>query len=701
MADTIFRFTEIEYGNSPADEKIVGVFRFEQAQPGKTGPQHVVVAEVFSTLYAYERLLDLISTTVEQSRALTAGMTLDPFARFEKLVQRLNEAIFAFQEKEPTPINWSKLNIYLIECSQDQLCLSGHGHLMNLFLQSKPDGTYQTFDLCGSLDQPETPDPKKIFSSVICGDMKANDLFFIGSSNFDRLRDDLKIKDRLFSQPPVSAAMEIKQDLERTQVPDDFAAILISCHASDKPNLGGQMPMAKNQAHESMKQLRESELNTNQTLAPLLNPVKNSKPPLTTDAIPKQPKPAPGVTDLWQRLSKIIPKRGVRPSPATATAMRSLDAGHGSIFTKRRKLIIGGIALLVIVLVAGIFTYQNNKKVAAERAAWEQKFSQATDYRNRAESSLMYAKDSQTRSELQQSESILSGLDTNTDDKKKRIDTLKSEIAQIKEKLRKASVASNVSELFSLPITAPDGSLTAPALTDKAAYTVDNSSRQIIKIDLGNRTPKNIPLPSSASQIIASSLGDKSLVLLDRKGVFYALSLQDDTVQALNKISQATSTTITDMVIYNKKAYVLDGANGKITRYLKTATGFGSAATYAQSTTVPLAGAVAMAIDSNVFVAKADGSVLRLLSGKQEAFSLSQIDPPLRALSSIWTDMDDTRLIVTDPADKRLVLFDKNGLLTAQLTSPEFSALRDVSSRLSQKQALIISGNRLLLVPLP
>lgn len=450
-----------------------------------------------------------------------------------------------------------------------------------------------------------------------------------------------------------------------------------------------------------MRQLRESELNTNQTLAPLLNPVKNSKPPLTTEAMPKPPKPAPGVTGLWQRLAQMVPKRRARPTPATATAMRSLDAGHGSLFTKRRKLIMGGIAILAVVLVAGILTYQHNKKVAAERAVWEQKFSQAADYRNRAESSLMYAKDSQTRSEIQQSESILSGLDTNTDDKKKRVADLQSEIAQIKEKLRKASIASNVSELYSLPVTAPDGSLAAPVLTDKAAYTVDNSSRQIVKIDLSNRTPKNIPLPSQTNQIIAASLGEKSLVLLDRKGMFYALNLQDDSLQALNKIPQATSTAITDMVIYNKKAYVLDGTNGKIVRLLKTATGFGNVATYAQSTNVPLAGAVAMAIDSNVFVAKADGSVLRLLSGKQEAFSLSQIDPPLRALSSIWTEMDDTRLIVTDPADKRLVLFDKNGLLTAQLTSPEFSALRDVSSRLSQKQALVISGNRLLLVPLP
>ncbi|MDD5438264.1 MAG: hypothetical protein PHC70_03915 [Patescibacteria group bacterium] len=702
MADSLFRFNEIEYGNSPTDDKIVGVFRFEQAQAGKTGPQHVVVAEVSSTLYAYERLLDLISTTVEQSRALTAGMTMDPFARFEKLVQRLNDAVASFQEKEPTPLNWSRVNIFLIECSQDQLCVSGHGRLMNLFLQSKPDGTYQAFDLCGSLEQPSTPDPKKIFASIVCGDMKPGDLFFIGSSSFDRLREDLKVKSRLMSLPPVSASMEIRQDLEQMRPPDDFAAILISCHTADKQLAAIPVPSIKG-ALESMKQLRENELQTNQTLAPILNPVKSSKPTLNTEADPKQPKPARGVGDLWQKAKSLIPAPRPRPTPATQTAMRSLDAGHGSVFTKKRKLVIGAVIGGILLLLIGYLTYSYNRKVATERAAWEQKFAQAADLRNRAESSLMYAKDSETKASVDQAMGIVNALDTSNNDRKQRVTGLKTELSQINEKLRKASVATNVVELFSLPVTAADGSLTAPVMTDKTAYTVNNQDHQVVAVDIASHTAKTSALPSGSGRIVAGSIGEKSLVLLDDKGQFYAMNLDDNKVQALNKMSQASSSVavINDMVVYNKKAYILDGTKGLITRLVKTSTGFGSPSTYAKADAVPLTGSVAMAIDSNVFVAKSDGSVLRLLSGKQEAFGLSAIDPQLRSIASIWTEMDDPRIMVTDPADKRLVIFDKTGLLTAQITSPDFSGIRAASSKLGQKQALVVSGNRLLLVPLP
>jgi hypothetical protein len=701
MPDISYRFSEIEYGNSPTDEKIVGVFRFEQGLPGKAGPQHVVVAEVRSTLYAYERLLDLISHTVEQSRALTAGMTMDPFARFEKLVQRLNEAVAAFHEKEPTPINWDRINIFLIECSHDQLCLSGHGSLMNLFLQSKPDGSFQAFDLCGSLDQPSSPDPKKLFSSVICGDMKPGDLFFVGTTNFETMRQELKLKEKLTSVPPVTAAMEIKQGLEQMAPPDDYAGILISCHTVSKPNQAPAAP-PKNQAHESMKQLRDQELQTNQSLAPVLNPVKATKPPLSTEALPKAPKPGPGVADIWNKVKGFWPLRRPRPSPAAETAMRSLDAGHGTIFTTRRKILLGLLAIAVVGGVIGYSTYKHNKQVAEERSAWEQKFSQASDFRNRAESSLMYAKDTQTRTEVQKSQEILAALDTGTADRKDRVDKLQAELAQIKERLRKAVAATNVTELYSLPPTTPDGALTAVTMADKLAYAADNASHLVIKIDLTNHAVKTIALPAQTGRIVASSLGEKSLVLLDDAGKFYAVDMTEDKVQALNKMTGTSSTTsLTDMVIYNKKAYVLDGGKGQIIRLNKTTNGFGSPSSYVQSSVVPLSGSVALAIDSNVFVAKADGAVIRLLAGKQEPFALSLIDPPLRALSGLWTEMDDNRLLAVDPADKRLLAYDKNGLLTAQITSPEFTSLRDVASRLGQKQALVISGNRLLLVPLP
>jgi hypothetical protein len=497
--------------------------------------------------------------------------------------------------------------------------------------------------------------------------------------------------------------MDIKQALEQTRAPDDYAAVLISCHDAHKPSVAGPGPQPKNQAQESMRQLHDNEVKTNQSLAPLINPVKNSKPSIgPAEATSKIPALKSNVANLWQRIKSLVPRRHARPTPATATAMRSLDAGHGTIFTTQRKILIGATAIVIIGLMLGYSAYKHNQKLAADKAAWETKFSQATDLRNQAESSLMYAKDSQTRAEIQQSEQIIASLAANTDDEKQRVEKLRSEIGQIKEKLRKASIVSNVSELYALPVTVPDGSLSAPVLTSDTAYVADNNNHQIIKVGLTDHATKNLALPAQSGRIIAGSMGDKSLVFLDDQGKFYALSLQDDKIQALNKFIAGSSTaSLVDMTIYNRKAYILDTGQGQIYRLQKTASGFGGSSPYVTSDTSQLQGAISFAIDSNVFVAKSDGTVIKLLSGKQEAFSLSQIDPPLRALSRIWTIMDDPRLLMTDPADKRLLIFDKNGLLVAQLTSPDFATLRGVTSNLGQKQALVISGNRLLSVPLP
>jgi hypothetical protein len=114
-----------------------------------------------------------------------------------------------------------------------------------------------------------------------------------------------------------------------------------------------------------------------------------------------------------------------------------------------------------------------------------------------------------------------------------------------------------------------------------------------------------------------------------------------------------------------------------------------------------LDGAVGLAIDSNVYVLKSNGQLLSFLSGGQISLNLSQVDPPIRAASGIWTDADATSIYVSDLADKRLLIFDKNGTLRSQLTSPQFSQLRSVSVDETNKRAVVIDNNRLLLVPLP
>ncbi len=697
MSDLYFRFAEIEYGNSTTNERIVGLFRFDQGR-SRGGLAHLVVAEIDSSLYAYEQLLDAINSAVEQSRALTSAMTLDPFARFEKMVQRINEAVANFQSNEPTPIHWNKVNVFILECGNGQLCLTGHGRLTNMFLQKADGGEVRAFDLCGSLQQPAVTDPNKAFAAIICGDMKPGDLLFIGSTNFERLRQELSIKDRLLSRPPVSAVMEIKKDLERQSIPDDFVAAVVSAHAEEKSVPAAATVAAKDSAFDSLKKLHEQSERTSRVLAPVVNPLTALKQQSSTQAQPNVPEPLPPLKKLLNSVTDFVRRKRAKPTPATQTVLRGLDAGHGTFFTLKRKITIGATILGIVVVTVGVVSWQNNRKLAAAQAAWEKSFSQAADFRNRAEGSLIYAKDSQTKSEIDQAEKILATLDTNTPDHKTRIEQLTKDIDTLKEKLRKVVPLSGVVELYSLPVTAADGQLTAAVFADGSAYAADNQNRQFVRVDVNTHEVKTVPFPDKVSRVVSGSLGEQSAVFMDDKGQFVSVLLKNQAASLLNK-SGVSSTT--DFVIYNQRAYVLASASGQIYRLKKTDSGFGGASTYLTQNNQDLSGAVSLAIDSSVYALRSDGNLLRFLSGKPDPLALTVADPPLRAASSIWTDVDDTRILLADPAEKRVMVYDKNGLLLAQLTSPDFTALRDLASRAGSKQAVVISGNRLLLIPLP
>src|SRR6185369_13684254 len=133
---------------------------------GRRGPILLILADIDSSLYVYEQLLDTLNQAAEEARAELAKETGDQMARFEKLVQKLNDALAAFGQKE-TSIAWNRVNIFILELAEGQICLTGTGKLFNVFLQKQGDGTWRGFDLFGSLEQPPETDPNKPFSSFL------------------------------------------------------------------------------------------------------------------------------------------------------------------------------------------------------------------------------------------------------------------------------------------------------------------------------------------------------------------------------------------------------------------------------------------------------------------------------------------------------------------------------------------------------
>lgn len=689
MVEHQFRVAEIEVAKSPTDEKIVGLFRFEGGAQQKRGTTLLILAEISSTLYAYERLLDVVNAAAEQAKSLASGVEQDPIARFEKIIQRLNEAVAEFLAGEPTPISWNRVNLFVIELSQDHICLTGRGRLMNVFLQKQDDGSYRTFDLLGSLEQPVDVDPSKPFASLICGDIKPGDLLMAGTTNLERLRNELRIKERLTTLPPVSAALEIKQDLESRGIPDDFVAAVVACCALEMPS-GIAAKVAAVEASKStasVNRMREAERETAQNLSPAIAPAKTAASGL---------KPiVAGVLGLAHTLRQKI--RGSRKDVAAMASFRGMSAGHGSMFTRKQKRIAIAVGIVILAVIVAFAVVKRNQGIARAETAWQTSYDDAQDNRNRAESDLVYANDSRARTEIETAEKLIANLDAKTSAHKQKLDALKADLAQLRVRLQKIVETTPVT-LAELA-DAPAGSLAAPVLVKDAAYAADNASRVILKVDVTNKTVKRIALPSGAGPIVAGSLGKQSVVFTSAKGKFYAVDTQTDAVTPLATQPRASSTT--DLVLYAGRAYALDGQNGQIWRAQSSGSGFGSESAYVKASNSPLTGAVGLAIDSNIYVLMPDGTVARFLSGGQEGFSFAAINPPLRAASGIWTNADATKIAVTDPAGKRVVIFNKDGTLKAQLTSGEFTGPRDVDGDEANKRLLVIDGTKLLLVPMP
>lgn len=694
----MFRLADIEVEQSQMDEKILGVFRFESTNTAKRGPILLVFVEINGTGYVYDQLIDVVNEEAEQSRNLTVGVDADPVTRFEKIVQNINQAVATFVEGEPTPINWGRVNMYVVELSNGHVCLTGVGQLMNMFLQKQESGSFKMFDLFGSLDQAPDVDPKKLFASIICGDMHEGDTLIAGSHNLERFRNELRMKERLATLPPVTAALEMKQDLAAQGVPDDFVATIIACTAAEplpKAAEKSKEPEAGTKSTSSIQKLRDMETSTLRRLMPMFG--GRSKD--TQKGEPTAPSLDAG-GGMMGRAKRML-NRATASDVAAMASLRGMHDGFGSLLTKKRKSLITSVVVLLVLVVAigSIVKFQQN--AAAERAAWNATYDQARAALERAEGEAVYSEE-RARQSLAEADRIAASLADATDDQQEALAELAAQSEELREKLRRTVHVENPTELYALAEGLPEGTLTSPILYNGSLVAADKSSNALIVIDPETKEAERTTLsvetdaeivaiaPGNSSIIVA--LSDGSLLSANTNGAVVPLTLGEDEAE-----------DFTDMFLYANRLYRLDAANSQVWRYPSTSGGFGSEQAYLQAASTDLGDAVALGIDANVYVLKRNGTLVRFFSGGDDGFSLPTIDPELTNANDLWTedDAESQYLGIADAQGKRVLLFTKEGRLAAQYTSPVFTGPTGLTADEDAKQLFIVDGNKLYEVPLP
>lgn len=701
VPQTQFRIAEIDVNLAPSDEKITALFRIDSEQRGKKGPILVILAEISSTLYVYEQLLDTISQAAEQTRSLLSAVDTDCVVRFEKIVQKLNEAVASFASQEPTPITWNRVNIYVIEFSDHYMCLTGIGRMCSLFLQKQKDSQMRAFDLFGSLEQPAEVNPEKPFFSLICGDMQPGDILFAGTLNFERLRQELQIKERLINLPPVTACLEIRQDLERHNIPDQFCAMVVTHVARSMTPAIPVIEAAPEETEEepdSVQKLHSEALRTESILAPTATPLQD----IATPGARLKEK----FTDLRDsvlskaRELRAPTKRAPRnQDPLTLTSLRGMSAGHGAILNDERKKKLAAFIVITVLLIGGSLWLYRARRYSAEQALWNTTLNQAIDRKNRAEGDLVYNNEDGARGLLKEASNLVAGLDEDTSDRKTAKQKFLSDLQEVQKKLKRETAIEQPTEVFA---TEGASGIETLSLYKGNLFTIDTDQNALVQVTPSTKETKRLPLPPETPKVLAAAVNNDAIVLFTEEHIVLLANPAKENVGIIS-FTFTNASSIQSVASYNNRLYALDPEERMIWRYAASGnTNYGQERPYLTSPHDPtLSDATALAIDSNVYVGFQNGQIRRLLSGRESPWNVRGIDPILTNVTALWASADSDRIIVLDRVDKRIVVLTKDGQLVSQITSPAFNDLRDVTVDATAKKIFVSNGGKVFQVALP
>lgn len=100
-----------------------------------------------------------------------------------------------------------------------------------------------------------------------------------------------------------------------------------------------------------------------------------------------------------------------------------------------------------------------------------------------------------------------------------------------------------------------------------------------------------------------------------------------------------------------------------------------------------------MTINGSVWLGSNDGNIFKLTRGERDSFSVSGLIDPFTSTLLLATTEDGERLIVVEPAKKRLVVLNKSGEYQLQVESEQIGAVTDVFLSEDERGVYLVAGS--------
>ncbi|MEK7665877.1 MAG: hypothetical protein AAB337_03295 [Patescibacteria group bacterium] len=603
---------------------------------------------VFGVLNSYgdQADADVFQTTVfhhlgRLAETLEEGVNVTH--RFEQLLQAINESLAKAFQEDLLRLPIAEASGIIGVASDAEIIVSGFGQLSAQFLHKTEKERFEQYDLARSMRvEDEVSTWQKPFLTVLNGELHPGDVFYLGTRINRHDLTQMALNEILTSLPPTSAINKMRQHLPLETA---FAAVILRAERID----GQSIP--KQSVEQSLSELGVTKERTQHYLGE------------------QSPEVGSWMTKAWLIF---FPKRGA------VTRAKLL----------RRSLRLFGRLLMTIVVVSFAIVRDilrisfrgmqltirhpsatiNELKLFGTRADHSLR-SGISHFNHLPKSSkrililalailfifivsLIFINKQQTR-EMERR----AYADT-VEEVENKLETAEASLIYGDEKQARAFLNEADELIIALDRNAEERITEAERLDEKV-QEMQNALRHLAEVE-------PTVIDKVADEIFGEPVTAESLGLT-RDGI--------------------------DVAVYNSKAYLLSPNLNQIFKHNRAGDKFDGGAAWILSNNTNIGDATAITIDGFVWVLKADGVIIKYLSGREETFSTAVIDPVLLNATEIWTDETSAFLYVLDQNQKRIIVFNKeNGALVIQYTSPVFEFLRRIKVDEANKTIYVEAG---------
>lgn len=337
-----------------------------------------------------------------------------------------------------------------------------------------------------------------------------------------------------------------------------------------------------------------------------------------------------------------------------------------------------------LLLTVSVYQLRQNKNEQMSQQSYQELIQSLTQKQNQIEASLLYRNEAKAQELINETDDLIGQLRRfkNIDQRliEKFAETNSAQVSAISHVVA-ITAPTELINLKQLNVNAEPAKLAA---AEQRLIIADGRNKSLYQFNLADKTV-NL-LKDGVADIDWGALWqeDKILFVAADGGVIID---DKNNVTAINNFSPVKE--ITTAVSYNSRLYLLSAPQNNIFRYARD---FSSREPWIKEN-LNITDAVSLDVDGYIYVLKNNGEVIRLLSGYVNEFKLAPVNPPLTNPRQIKLsgDSEQGKIYILEPAQTRLVIFDKDGKFLLQYKMPSLTNIKDFAVREAEKKILLLN----------